>query len=383
MLLLTTLPVTLSAFLTPFARHFRSKGWHVAAGASQLTAASPSLVSSFDRVYDLPWVRSPLGLGNWQALNTIRSIVERGGFDLVHVHTPIASFLTRLALRKRQKSTKLVYTAHGFHFGFNDKTPYLNPYFCIEKIAARWTDSLIVINQRDFQTCKEFTIINPERLTYMPGIGVDLQQYQRPLDYSEVRARERARLGVTPEVFLLLMIAEFNPGKRHRDLLEAVRQLQDRPVHLMFAGEGAIFEQIRTMAADYGLSSRVHFLGFRRDVPAIVAAADACVLPSEREGLPRSILEAMAMERLVIGSRIRGIEELLSDDCGLLFPVGNIERLADTIRRALDDEALRAACTRNAHAKVRQYSLENVLKAHEDLYNRLLETPVSPVSRRN
>lgn len=372
LLILTTLPVTLNAFLVPFARHFRAKGWHVGAGASGLSSSAASLQSEFDATYDIPWKRSLASAGNIAAVKAVRAAVDAGDYDIVHVHTPIASFLTRFALRNHRRKVKVVYTAHGFHFGFDASSPYFTPYFYAEKLAGQWTDTLVVINQRDYDTCLRYGIVGPEHLRHTRGIGIDLAAYSRPADFDGIRAGRRNEMGIGPDDFLFLMIAEFNPGKRHRDVLEALRQIRDESVHVAFAGEGALLEEMRQLAREYGVGGRAHFLGYRKDVKELLAACDATVLPSAREGLPRSILEAMAMRRLVLGTKIRGIEELLGDSCGLLFAVGAIPELAEAMKLARTNHEVRASYEENAFGKVREYSVDKVLRAHEELYENLL-----------
>ena len=118
LLLVTTVPGTLRSFLLPFAAHFRRLGWQVdamACGAS----ASIECQQGFDRVWDVEWSRNPLDPRNLLAApGVIREIVTRERYDLVHVHTPVAAFVTRYALKdlRRQTDTKIIYTAHGFHF---------------------------------------------------------------------------------------------------------------------------------------------------------------------------------------------------------------------------------------------------------------------------
>ncbi len=338
-----------------------------------------SLKEEFDQLYEVPWSRSLFSWKNYtRASRYLRRIVRENQYDVVHVHTPIAAFLTRFALRNARSRTKVVYTAHGFHFGYSGKSPYYSPFFYLEKLAARWTDALIVINEQDLLTARKYELIGKPRLFHTPGIGIDLDRYDRnKISESEI-GRVRAELGIKTREFLLLMVAEFNPGKRHRDLLKAFERLGRADIHIAFAGEGLEFEQIQEAARELKFSSHLHFLGFRQDVPLLIAASDATILPSEREGLPRSIMESMALETPVLGSRIRGISELLSDDCGILFEPGNIEQIATSIEALASDPMRCQKIAKNARVKVEKYSLENVLKLHEEIYNQILNRSAEP-----
>ena len=265
----------------------------------------------------------------------------------------------------------MVYTAHGFHFGHSTRPPYLNPFFYCEKAAGRWTDALVVINQDDYRLAQRHRFVPEGRLHYMPGIGVDLSYYSREMIPEEQITQTRAALGLQPDDFLGLMIAEFNPGKRHADLLRAMQGVDSR-VHMAFAGEGRLWEETKALAQTLGLASRTHFLGYRKDIPLLVAAANASILPSEREGLPRSIMEAMAMGTPVLGSRIRGITELLGDNCGLMFEPGNIAEIRACLQKAAAEPRLMATLAANARQKVAKYSLDGVKHEHVQLYSALL-----------
>jgi glycosyltransferase involved in cell wall biosynthesis len=383
LLILSTVTRTMTMFLIPYARYFKSIGWHVAGGARKLSEDS-ELVNEFDEVFDVPWNRKALAIENFtQAAPFIRDLVLREGFDIVHVHSPIAAFLTRFALRHTK--TPVVYTAHGFHFGYSGASASWSPYFYMEKIAAKWTDTLVVINRDDYNLAKE-EFLSDDRLVYMPGVGVDLDFYNRGAVSEEDILRVRAELTNSSDDFLLLMMAEFNPGKRHRDLFKAF-SLVDRPnLHLALAGDGRLLDTLKKEVSMIKNGKNIHFLGFRRDVPTLLAAADATILPSEREGLPRSLMESMALGTLAMGTRTRGVQDLLDRGAGYLFDVGNVSQIADCIRKAMNDPQDRAHLVYNAQQRVKAYDLKNILREHERLYTRLSllhSTRTIPVMQRD
>lgn len=372
LLQVTTVPVTIESFLLPFADHFRKSGWAVDAAAAGISESSLCR-KAFNQCFDIPFSRKLTENRASSIISKVREVVKLGDYDIIHVHTPVASFLSRFALRNVNYVRPLVvYTAHGFHFGYSGQSPFLNPYYYAERLAARWTDALITINKVDFVTASKFSIIHPSKLWHVPGIGIDLAKYS-VAGKDSARESKRAEIGVGQDDFLILMIAEFNSGKRHKDLLAALK-LMDNRVRIALAGDGRLLGEMRKRVALSGLGERVKFLGHRRDIPDWISAADACVLPSAREGLPRSVMEAMAMERLVIGSRIRGIEELLQDDCGLLFPVGDITSLAAAINLAVMNRSQAEHYVRNARLKIESYSLSRVLEMHGRIYEKIVSS---------
>lgn len=150
-LIVTTIPSTINAFLLPFVEHFRAHGWKVDAMARGISANAQCL-AAFDQVWDIEWSRNPLNpLNLIAAPQIIQKIVEKEKYDLVHVHTPVAAFVARYALKnlKKRLNTKVIYTAHGFHFYQGGKALKNALFLALEKLAGYWTDYLVVINRED------------------------------------------------------------------------------------------------------------------------------------------------------------------------------------------------------------------------------------------
>jgi glycosyltransferase involved in cell wall biosynthesis len=370
LLLVATIPASVTAFLLPLARHFRSIGWTVdvlAEGASQ----SPACVESFERCWDATWSRNP-----WdpkaivKSLQGVRRLVEREAYDLVHVHTPVAGFLTRAALRGRNTRgrPRVIYTAHGFHF-FQGGPVLRNAVFLtLERLAGRWTDYLVVMNQEDAAAARDYGILPHDRVRCMPGIGVDLAAYSRAAVQPGEVSLLRQSLGLSPDASVILVVAELIPRKRHRDVLAAMSRMTCRDAHLVIAGPGPLTESLQQEARRLSLDARVHFLGLRSDIPTLLGAADVLVLVSEHEGLPRSIMEAMCMGVPVIGSRSRGITDLLDGEGGVLVEKGDVHALARAMDRLLTDRHAAQRLARNAQERVVRYDVEGILRRHEQLY---------------
>jgi glycosyltransferase involved in cell wall biosynthesis len=374
LLIVTTVAPTLRAFLLPFARHYRALGWRVEAAARDIDGV-PALAQEFDACHALPLSRNPLDLGALlRAPAAIRRLVESGRYDLVHVHTPVAAMLVRFALRGRPAGARprVVYTAHGFHFHRHGKALTNFAFRTAERLAAPWCDALVTINREDFEAALAGGFAT--RIDYMPGIGVDTGQWDPARVDPAAVAAVRAELGLADDAVLFLMVAEFNPGKRHRDVLAALRLAGLEKVHVAFAGDGPLRPALVDEAAQAGLGARTHFLGFRRDIPALMRASRAVLLPSQREGLPRSLLEALSMAVPIVGADIRGIHELADGGCGLLHAVGDAEGLAAALRQlAADPEGAAAMGALGRARMVRDYDEKAVIRLHDELYADLLK----------
>lgn len=365
-LFVTTVPDTLRAFLKPFSAFFRERGWQVDAAASEVDHCG-DLQDSFDRLFSVPFSRK---IASWKNISqggrAIRRVIRGGNYDVVHVHSPIASLLTRAAVRRDRGRSRMImaYTAHGFHF-FSGNSALKNLlFFHLERLAARWTDYLFTINSEDHAASLRFGTIPRDRIILTSGIGVDISKYGK----SDGPQSWPTGLPFGPGSKYILNVAEFTARKRPWDVISALGRIQDASLHLVMAGEGPLLDSMKQLAQRLGLNHRVHFLGFRSDIPSLLRHAEMLTLPSAQEGLPRCIMEAFCAEIPVVASDIRGSRDLLEGGAGLAFPVGQPEKLAAAASQLLADRALRTRITAAARSKLQKYSFEAVIPAYEEVY---------------
>jgi glycosyltransferase involved in cell wall biosynthesis len=376
LLMVATVSSVFRDFLFPFADYFRSQGWQVDAMASKISAC-PRCIKTFDRVWDIEFSRNPLDLKNlFLAPQTIREVMAKEQYDIVHVHTPIAAFITRYALNnlRKQNKTKVIYTAHGFHF-HSDGNPLKNALFLtLEKLGGAWTDYLVVINHDDERSAERFRLVPTQKIVYMPGIGVEPNYYNRQNISEADISQLRQELQLTPDNKIFLAIAEFTLNKRHRDMVSALASLGKPEIHLVIAGFGPkpLMDATQELAIALGVEKQVHLLGYRQDIPTLLCASVATLLVSEREGLPRCIMESFCLETPVIGTNIRGIKDLLAEDSGLLVQVGDIEGISAAMNWILDNPQKSKMMGQKGHKYMSAYDLKNIIKLHEDLYHKAL-----------
>lgn len=377
-LFITTVDITLEAFLLPFADHLRERGWRVDAAANGATG-NQRVAQHFDRRFDVAWSRNPLSPRNLVGTSRhVRDIVSRGDYDVVWVHTPIAAWVTRFALRRMRRAAggpAVVYTAHGFHF-YPGQKPLPHALFrTMERIAAGWTDFLVTINAADFSAAQVFGGIAPERVHYIPGIGVDCAQFAPDAADASARATIRADLDLAPEDVVIAMVAEFIPRKRHAFALDALSQVQNPQARLLLVGNGPDAEKVRAKARELGLDDRVRFAGYRRDTPALLASCDALLLCSEHEGLARSVLEGMASGLPIFGTDTRGIAEAVGDSGGWIVPKNDPGALAAAIDDALAHPGEFDRRGQAARERARtQFGIEAIIAAYDALWDEALET---------
>jgi len=287
-----------------------------------------------------------------------------GRRPIVHVHNPIVFGLLRPALRAaRARAVVHVQIETPVQdLEWVLRSPPAHLIACAKYIAATITD-----------VADRLSVRVP--VSVVPN-AVDLERFV-PGD----RAAARARLGLPTDRFVTLMLANLAPHKGQTTTLRAMRSLIDRglPVECWLVGEdraaGGRYEQeLRALTRSLGITDHVRFLGFRKDAPALLQAADAFVLPSTHEGLPLSILEAQACRVPVVGSDIPGIREVVEDGTtGFVVPADNPQGYADRLAALFENGPLRRALTEAARRQVdREYSFLNLEDRVFGIYHSLM-----------
>lgn len=317
--------------------------------------------------HNIPFSRSPLSRDNLTACRELKKLLAENHYDIIHTHTPNASAIVRLVCRELRKSgTKVFYTAHGFHFYTGAPLKNWLVYYPVERFLSRWTDTLITINSEDYERAKRS--FHAKRTVYIPGVGIDLRRFS--FEFSEEdRRKKRDELGVPQEATVLASVGELNDNKNQSVVICAMAKLADQNVHYILCGQGEREDGLRQLAEELGVAERVHFLGFRTDVPEIYPAADIYLCPSFREGLNVSIMEAMASGLPVVCSDIRGNRDLIEDEKGgLLCGPDHADEFAAAVSRLLIDPKLRDIMGSRNREAIRKFSLANVLPELKRIY---------------
>ncbi|NDJ17886.1 glycosyltransferase [Myxacorys almedinensis] len=376
LLIATTVVAALRAFFVPMAHHFRAMGWQVD-GMAQGASGCPQCNAAFDHVWEIDWSRNPLAAQNLVAVpQQLRKVVTKQAYDLVHVSTPVAAFVARYALNglRQQGKLKIIYTAQGFHF-YQGGSPWKNAAFLtLEKLAGRWTDYLVVVNHEDEEAAKHYSLVPPPQVRYIPGTGLNLERFHPDAVPESEVVRVRQALGLSAETPLFLSVAELIPRKRPCDILQAFAALQPSTAHLAFAGAGVLLEEMQQFAIHLGVQDRVHFLGLRSDIPTLMRSAIATILASEQEGLPNCVMESLCLGVPVIGSQIRGTQDLLDGGYGFLFPVGSVAKLTEAMTLALEQPEATQLIGKRSWNRMAPYGLHPVLKQYEALYTEALNS---------
>lgn len=353
----------IAKFHIPYLKWFKEQGWETWVAAKNDYPDGICEIPYCDRFVNIDFARSPFSKQTFVAYRQLRGLFAREHFDIVHTHTPVGGVLTRFAARDARKSgTKVLYTAHGFHF--YEGAPIQNwlLWYPVERFMSRFTDVLITINNEDFERAKRFARC---RVEYVPGVGIDLSKFA----IAGCRDEKRIELGISDNSFALLSVGDLIPRKNQAAIVRAL-PLLPKNVKLYICGDGQERDNLLRLANELEVMDRVSLLGFRDDIAEIVAACDCLVFPSIHEGLPVSVMEAMASGLPVIASSIRGIfPDLLEDgESGLVLRDVTSQSIAAAILQLMDDYLLRDRLARCAAESVRQFDLKEALNAINDIY---------------
>lgn len=268
------------------------------------------------RCFQIDFSRNVLNIGeNIKAYTQTKKIIDENNYALIHSHSPIGGFLSRIAARDARKNgTKMIYTAHGFHF-FKG-APLMNwlIFYPIEKISSKLTDILVTITHEDYKLAQKK--MYAKKVVYVPGIGIDTAMFAPKDEDAAINAHKRDELGISKDDIVMLSVGELNKNKNHEIVLRSMAQLGHSNLHYVIAGRGDLKEYLKQLAQNLGVGDQLHLLGFRTDVKELFKMADFFVHPSFREGLSVAVMEAMANGLPVICSEIRGNTDLIEDNKG-------------------------------------------------------------------
>ena len=342
-------------------RWFKEHNWQV-----DYVSAGEETVFDCDRQYIISIGRDPFSLKNIKAYIELRKIVLSNKYNVIHCHTPTGSVLGRLVARNVK--TKVIYTAHGFHF--YKGAPLFNwfLYYPIEKYLIRHTDALITINDEDYKMAKKYFPIC-KKIYKINGVGVDLDKFM-PCD--EITKNElRKKMGFKDTDFILLYVAEFIPRKNHDLLIKSIFALNKkiRQLKIIFAGSGLLIDRYKKIIGGMGLSETVQFLGYRNDIDKLCNVADIGISTSKQEGLPIGVVEYFFSGLPVVCSRIRGhVDVIIDRKNGLLFDLDDPNQMIDSIIELYVNGKFRSAIVKNNLDMRKKYSLSNAIAKMGEIY---------------
>lgn len=352
-------------FHIPYVKWFKENGYetHVCAN-NDYENKEDCDIPYCDKYYDLPFQRSPFSFKNITAYRELKKLIDENDYEIIHCHTPVGGVLARLAARKaRKKGTKVIYTAHGFHF-FKG-APIINwmLFYPVEKFCARFTDVIITINQEDYKRAQKF---KANEVVYVPGVGIDTKKFN---GLNVHRNEKRKELDLPDDAFVVLSVGELNKNKNHEIIIKAIAKLNNPNVHYVICGQGILEGYLKNLINKLGLEKQIKLLGFRIDIAEISKVSDVFAFPSFREGLSLSLMEAMAVGLPVVCSNIRGNSDLIKNGKnGFLHKTRDVDCFGKSIQRLMNDIELRKKIIEINIEEIKKYDKDVVKDMMKEIY---------------
>ena len=336
-------PASLWHFLMPLNRELRARGHRVECACRSGKESEQIRAAGFE-VREIPLERSRSPRNLLGAIVALRRLMRQQRYDVVITHMPLPGIVGRIAARWARVPCT-VHIAHGML-----PSTYMRGFEWFDHLVLAWLAAslqhgLIVMNERDWRLVRKYALVRPPDTLYrVDGVGVELARWT--VVPAEQLARQRAELGLPADALVVLMAAQTSPRKGVIEFVEAAIRLVQTgragSAHFLLAGDGPLDKKLHDLVDAAGMSERVRLLGWREDMPLLVGLCDLYVLSSYAEGLPISIVEAMAAGKPVVSTRVAGSEDAVSDGVtGLLVPPADASALAEAIARLLDDADLR------------------------------------------
>lgn len=314
--------------------------------------------------------KNPLGKQNFIAYKQIKKLIEENDFQLIHCHTSIAGFITKLAARKaRKKGAKVIYTSHGFTFTSKSSKKTWLIYYTFEKIASVFCDAIVTINSEDCNNAKKMWCKNVYKIN---GVGVDTKRFH---DVTVDKQSYRNSIGVDDDKLMVLAVGELSDRKNHQIIIKALSALENKDYYEYVicgggVGNGSTGEMLKNMAKENGVNLKL--LGFRHDIPEITKISDIGVLPSRREGLGLAGVQCLCAGVPVIGSDVQGIKDYVIDGVnGYLCDSENADEFAKAIAK-LTDKSHRETLSKNCYESVKKFDKAVSYEQLEKIYKAVL-----------
>lgn len=357
-------------FNAPYMNWFKQQGW-------QVDHAAPGIEDKFaygvTHHYDVDIHRSPFSFQNIKAIKTLKRLIDKEQYDLVHCHTEMGGLCARLAaISARKKGCKVIYTSHNYPFYKGASMVAWTVFYSVERMLAPLTDAVVTINEEDYQiTCKHRFAIGPN--FKIDGVGVNLERFS-PVS-TEEKMKLRDEVGVPRDAFVLLYTAQFIPRKNHEMLIKQVPKIRESipTLKVLFAGNGPIFEEMKALANNLGVSDCISFLGGRGDIDRLCRVADLHVSTSKLEGQGINNIEAMACGCPLVVSRVRGHRDVCIDGKnGFLFDLDKPQDMSAEIIRLYNDKDLYHRISEFNKKDASRFDVKREVAAMASIYKQVL-----------
>lgn len=369
-LLVATVQSHIAQFHTPLIKMLKKKGYIVDVVAKNNLGEKKGLkIEGADNIFDVNFSRSPFNKDNFKAYKQLKKIMQQNKYDIVHCNTPMGGVLTRLVKKNNKDiSSKIIYTAHGFHF-FKG-APLLNwvLYYPVEKYLSKYTDCLITMNKEDYEIANRKFKAKEIEVTH--GVGLNTKKFSINMS-DEEKEKYRNKLGLKKSDFVIIYVAELIKRKNHEMIFNVMKRLSEKQdIKLILVGSGSLENKYKSYIEENGLENTVKMLGYCMDVPQLMKISDIAISTSKQEGLPVNVMEAMYSGLPDIVTNCRGNRDLIkNEENGYVIKLNDEKALYNRIIELYNNEDLRIKMEKVSRQIINNYKVENVIKELEKIYN--------------
>ena len=354
-------------FHLPFLKLFKEKGYEV-----HVATNGNGKISYCDKKYVISFERSPYKINNLKAIKQLKKVINEEKYDIIHCHTPMGSVVTRLAAKTARKKyhTRIIYTAHGFHFYKGASLLNWLLFYPVEKYLAKYTDTLITINKEDYELAKKKFSKRCRNIRYVPGVGIDEKKFNFEMTDKE-KHELRASLGLKDDDFVIIYPARLDKNKNQIFLIDVMKYvLQELDnIHLLLPGVDELNGFYQSKVNEMKISNNIHFLGMRNDIPQLLKISDCAVASSIREGLGLNLVEAMASNLPIIATKNRGHCDLIKNNInGYLIEQNDKIGFAKALIEIANDDTKRSCFINNGKNVVKKFMLDSILYDMNNIY---------------
>lgn len=360
-LFVATVTVHIKGFHLPYLKWLKSQGYEV-----HVASNGEEEMQYCDKHFNLPFTRNPISKGNIKAYKQLKEIIKDNNYQIIHCHTPVGGTLSRLASKEaREKGTKVIYTAHGFHFYKGASILNWIIYYPIEKYLSKYTDTIITINKEDYFLAKNK--FRTKEIKLINGVGVNENKFNFKLS-EEDKKEYRKEFKINKNDFIFISIGELNKNKNQIMQIKAMKKVikKYKNVKLLIAGEGKLKSKYKKIIKKYKLEENIILIGYRKDIPKLLKFSNCLISTSKREGLPVNIIEGKFCNIPIIATKIRGHVDLLNKNN--LIKINDINNLAKKMKKMILNK------NKRIYYNVEKYKINNIINEMIKIYKLIRNT---------
>lgn len=350
-------------FLGPYLNYFKKEGYEV-----HVATSGNEVFKNCDKKHIIPFERNPFKNNNLKSIKKLKKIINKENYEIIHAHTPMGGVVTRMAAKDaRKRGTKVIYTAHGFHFFKGAPAHYWLFFYPVEKYMSKYTDDLITINKEDYQIAKRK--FKKTRVHYVAGVGIDKKKFDFKMTNKE-KTILRSSLGLDDSDFILIFPAELNKNKNQILLINVMEAMvkKHNNIHLLLPGIDSYKGQYQNIVEEKNLIKNIHFLGYRKDIPKLLKISNLAVSSSKREGLPVNLLEAMYVGLPMVVTDCRGNRDLVENGkTGYIVDKTDTHIFQEKILKIYND-VIDKKFSKISSEITKKYLLESIMKDMVKIY---------------